>query len=234
MRSSKDARSRFRFLFWRTDFVGIAMIVSGLFILLVNFKVIPASDFVLPRALGILFIMGGLLFLFLTGAGGWLSWFVIPAGTLLTSGLVTLVFGLHRFITLPSAALFSVGVGLTFLAVFFTSRNHWWALLPAGTLFGLASWIVLGSRLPLVGWHPVTVIFFLGLSFTVVYLYSVQKRRMRWSLLTGSLIIVASLLYLLGLLLSRWSMLWPALLLLAGLSIALWIMLADRRKAGRG
>ena len=66
----RKAESRFRYLFWRTDFVGIAMIVSGLFFLLVNFKLIPASDFVLPRVLGILFIMIGLIFLFFSGADG--------------------------------------------------------------------------------------------------------------------------------------------------------------------
>ena len=59
----------FRFLFWRTDFVGIAMIVSGAFFLMVNFSLIPASGFVLPRVLGILFIMIGLIFLFFPGAG---------------------------------------------------------------------------------------------------------------------------------------------------------------------
>ena len=45
------------------------MIVSGVFFLLVNFKLIPASDFVVPRVLGILFIMIGLIFLFFSGRG---------------------------------------------------------------------------------------------------------------------------------------------------------------------
>ncbi|HYW82018.1 MAG TPA: hypothetical protein VFB30_02105, partial [Spirochaetia bacterium] len=86
----RRAEARLRILFWRTDFVGFAMIVSGLFFLLVNFKLIPASEFVVPRVLGILFIMIGLIFLFFSGAGRWLTWFVIPAGAFLTVGIVTL------------------------------------------------------------------------------------------------------------------------------------------------
>jgi hypothetical protein len=62
----------------------------------------------------------------------------------------------------------------------------------------------------------------------------VQKRRMRWSLLVGSIIVAVASLYLLGILLARWSALWPVLLLLAGLLVPLGIVLAERRKgAGR-
>ena len=71
---------------------------------------------------------------------------------------------------------------------------------------------------------------FLGLAFLIIWLYSVQKRRMRWSLLAGALVISAAFLYLLGILLARWSILWPVLLLLAGLLIPLWVLLVDRRR----
>ncbi len=228
MRKSPEA-SRYRFLFWRTEFVGIAMIVSGLFFLLVNFKVIPVSDFALPRVLGILFIMAGLMFLFFTGAGGWLSWFIIPAGILITGGVVTLILGTTLFLSLGSASLFSLGLGLTFLSVFFSRRNHWWALIPAGTCIGLAGWLEGGFLFPLVAAHPVFLVFALGVSFLVIYLYSVQKRRMRWSLFVGLLIAFLSFCYLLVLLLARWSMLWPVALLLLGLLVPAAILLLDRR-----
>src|SRR5512136_185582 len=98
----------FRNLFWRTDFVGIAMIVCGAFFLLVNFRLVPASGFVLPRVLGILFIMIGLIFLFFSGGRRCLTWFIIPAGAFLTVGIVTLVFGWNRFFSVDSASLFSL------------------------------------------------------------------------------------------------------------------------------
>jgi len=222
---------RFRFLFWRTDFVGVAMIVCGLFFLLVNFELIPVSDFVVARVLGIFFVMIGLLFLFFSGAGRWLTWFIIPAGAFLTVGIVTLVFGGNRFFSLDAASLFSVGLGLTFLTLFFFRRGHWWALIPAGAFMGLSVWVALGSRLPVIGWHPVAPLLFTGIAFLVIWLLSVQKSRMRWSLIVGVLVVSVSLLYLLGILLSRWSILWPAVLLVTGLLIPLGIALADRRRA---
>jgi hypothetical protein len=222
---------RFRFLFWRTDFVGVAMIVCGLFFLLVNFELIPVSDFVVARVLGIFFVMIGLLFLFFSGAGRWLTWFIIPAGAFLTVGIVTLVFGGNRFFSLDAASLFSVGLGLTFLTLFFFRRGHWWALIPAGAFMGLSVWVALGRRLPVIGWHPVAPLLFTGIAFLVIWLLSVQKSRMRWSLIVGVLVVSVSLLYLLGILLSRWSILWPAVLLVTGLLIPLGIALADRRRA---
>jgi hypothetical protein len=229
MRPHKGPDARLRFLFWRTDFVGIAMIVSGVFFLLVNFKLVPVSAFVLPRVLGILFIVVGLIFLFLSGAGSWLSWFIIPAGELITCGIVTLILGLDGIFTLDSAAFFAFGLGLSFLALFYSLRSHWWMLLPSGFSIGAAAGILAH---PLIGWHPVVPLFFLGAAFFVIYLYSVQRQRMRWSLLVGFIIVSVSFLYLLGILLARWSILWPVVLLLAGLLIPVWIIFIDRR-AGR-
>ena len=232
MKSHRRSEARLRFLFWRTDFVGIAMIVAGVFFLLVNFKIIPASDFVLPRVLGILFMVVGLIFLFLSGAGSWMSWFVIPAGAFLTCGIVTLILGLNMIFSLDAAGIFALGLGLTFLVLFSTLRSHWWMLLPAGVLVGCAAWIEAGSHSALIGWHPVIPLFCLGVAFVVIYLYSVQKRRMRWSLLVGFIVVSVSLLYLLGILLARWSILWPVILLLAGLLFPLWLLVAGLRSRG--
>jgi len=228
--SSRKGTPSDRFLFWRTDFVGVAMIVSGLFLVLVNFNLVPASSFVLPRFLGILFFLIGLLFLFFSGAGSWLTWFVIPAGAFITFGLATLVLGLNRFFSLESACLISLGFGLTFLTLFYTRTGDWWVLIPSGVFIGLAAWGTVGSRSPILGWHPVEVLFFLGLSFLVIYLIAVQKRRMRWSLLVGTIIVGASFLYLLGILVAHWSILWPVVLLLAGCLIPVIILLAERRR----
>ncbi len=233
MRPRRGTDARLRFLFWRTDAVGIAMIVSGLFFLLVNFKLIPVSDFVLPRVLGILFVVLGLVFTFLSGAGSWMSWFVIPAGALLSCGIVTLLLGLNRIISLDSAALFTFGLGLSFLVLFYSLRSHWWLLIPSGFCIGAAGWLAAASRTVLPGWHPVLPLFFLGAAFLVIYLYSVQRRRMRWSLLVGFIILCVSLLYFLLILLARWSILWPVVLLLAGVLVPLWIVFLDRRAGGR-
>jgi hypothetical protein len=206
------------------------MIVCGLFFLLVNFSLIPASDFVLSRVLGILFVMIGLIFLFFTGAGRWLTWFMIPAGAFLTVGIVTFVVGLNNLISPDSASMHALGLGLTFLALFYFRRGHWWVLIPAGLCIGISLWVAMGSHFPAFGWHPVAPVLFLGLSFLVIWVYSVQKKRMRWSLLVGAIIVTAAFFYLLGILLAKWSILWPVVLLLVGLLVPLWIVFADRRR----
>ena len=105
--------------------------------------------------------------------------------------------------------------------------------LPKTNFFiGCAVWIVMGSRVPVFGWHPIMPLACLGISFLFIWFYSVQKRRMRWSLIVGLIIVVAAFFYLLGVLLARWSILWPILLLLAGLLIPVWISLRDRRGTG--
>jgi hypothetical protein len=233
MRPRKGSDARLRFLFWRTDFVGIAMIVSGVFFLLVNFHLIPVSAFVLPRVLGVLFIVVGLIFLFLSGAGSWMSWFIIPAGELITCGIVTLILGLDGIFTLDAAASFAFGLGLSFLVLFYSLRSHWWMLIPSGFSIGAAATIVTGGHFSLIGWHPVALLFFLGAAFVVIYVYSIRGQRMPWSLLVGFIIVAVSFLYLLGILLARWSILWPVVLLLAGLLVPVWILFIDRRVAGR-
>jgi hypothetical protein len=230
MKRQVDVRQRDRFLFWRTDFVGIAMIVSGALLIAVNFGIVPASPFVLARVLGILSMVAGLVFLFFTGAGGWLMWFLIPAGVLFTIGVVTLVLGAGMFMRPTAAVLAATGFGVTFLSVFLTRRNQWWALIPAGAFLGTALWAFVGSRFPVIGWHPVPVVLGVGLSFFAIYLSAIQKRRMRWCLLAGSLVVAAALVYLLALLLARWMALWPLALVVAGLCVPAGLYLADWRR----
>ena len=220
-------------MFWRTDFVGVAMILCGLVFVLVNFKVIPVNDFVLTRVLGILAIMAGLIFLFLTGAGGGLFWFVIPAGASLTGGFVTLILGTGLFVSLTSAILCAFGIGATFLWIFLSKRNHWWALVPAFTLFGLGLWAIVGIEVPLIGYHPVALIFAVGASFLVAYASSVQKVRMRWSLVTGCIIVGLSICYTVAIFLARWSGLWPMVLLAVGVATPIVVLVMDRFKPAR-
>jgi len=230
MKRQADIRRRDRFLFWRTDFVGIAMMVSGALLLAVNFGIVPASPFVLARIFGILFILAALVFLFFTGAGGALGWLIIPAGILGTVGVVTLVLGARMFMSPVAAELAAAGLGLTFLAVFLTRRNHWWALIPTGAFLGMAVWAFVGPRFPVLGWHPVPVMFCVGLSFFAIYLSAIQKRRMRWCVLVGALVVAAALAWLLALLLARWLALWPLALVVVGVAAPAAFLLVDRRR----
>jgi hypothetical protein len=222
------------FIDWRTDVVGVAMVACGLFFLLVNFGVVRVSAFFLSRALGSLFITAGLAFLFFQGAGGGLFWFILPTGLSFSLGFLTMLMGFDRLLTLETAALLSAGAGLTFLAVFLSRKNHWWALITTGACIGVAGWLGGSSLIPVIGLHPVFPLFFTGLSFLAIYLSFVMKRKLRWSLITGAVLVASSLGYLLILLLSRWEMLWPAILLLVGVAIPVTLKVAGAGRRTRG
>src|SRR5512139_312048 len=82
---------------------------------------------------GLVFLAGGLVFLYLVFSGNW--WGVFPGMTLL--GLAALVlFGdqLGAF----GGLIFLGAIALAFWLVYILDRQRWWALIPAGVLSTLA------------------------------------------------------------------------------------------------
>ncbi|MEK7785856.1 MAG: DUF5668 domain-containing protein [Chloroflexota bacterium] len=83
--------------------------------------------------------------------------------------------------------LFAVA-GLAFLFVFFTNREHWWALIPGFTLLGLAA--TTGSQLLLSEfpgeWSGAIFLGAIGLSFWAVYL---ARRDNWWAIIPGGVLL---------------------------------------------
>jgi len=79
-----DKNPQDNFLFWKTGFVGVVLVLCGLFFLLMNFKLIPESGDLNNRVLGVLLFISGIVFTFFQGGGGGLFWFLIPAGVSFT------------------------------------------------------------------------------------------------------------------------------------------------------
>jgi hypothetical protein len=224
-----------RFLLWRTDFVGIVMFVSGILLLLNNFDILPGNVFVsktflIDRIIGILFLIIGIGFLFFQGAGGGLFWLIIPAGCFLTFGIDILIVDLNHLFSLYSLSFFFTGLGITFILLFLFQKNHWWALIPSGVLLGSASYFFISQLDSLIRYHPILILIGLSISFITIYLFSYQKEKMKWSLLTGLIIFSASLLYFVGIILFHWQVLLPFLIILLGVSLFIFIMLSDSKK----
>jgi hypothetical protein len=82
--------------------------------------------------------------------------------------------------------------GLTFLFVFATNQEHWWALIPGFTLMGLAVLIAFGDRMGV--WGGAFFLGSIGLSFWVIYLV---RRELWWALIPAgtltTLAVVAAL-----------------------------------------
>ncbi|HEQ71269.1 MAG TPA: hypothetical protein ENN69_02170 [Spirochaetia bacterium] len=204
------------FIFWKTGFVGISLILTGLFFLLINFSIIPVSGELHNRVLGILFFIMGIIFAFFQGGGGGLFWFIIPGGVSFTIGIITVIVGLDRLFTLFAFSIFCLGLAVTFLLVFLLRKREWWALLPAGALLGVSAWIWLAQAQPIIGYHPVALLFCTGNAFFAVYFFSVQRVKMRFALFTGMLVVAVSVFYYVILLFNEMTLLWPILLVIAG------------------
>ena len=198
------------------------------------------------RALwGIILIAAGTLFLLdtleITGGIGALSWALMFGA----SGLAVLLqFARTRtnvWLLIPGFALVSIAaviaisvlapaaddvlggplilgtIGLSFLLIYFSKREYWWAIIPGGALATLA--LVAGLS-PILDESAVAGVFFigLGLTFGLVHLLPGPQERMKWHLIPGAvlvavgLVIVAASASLLG-------TLFPAALVAAGVYV---------------
>lgn len=205
------------FIFWKTGFVGVALILSGVFFLLINFQVIPVSGEIHNRVLSILFFIIGIVFAFFQGAGRGLFWLIIPAGVAFTIGIITVIDGIDNLFSVFALSIFCLGLAVTFLLVFLLRKTEWWALLPAGALTGISAWIFLSSIQPVIGFHPVALIFFVGTAFVAIYFFSVQKKKMRFALITGLIIVGSAIIYYFIVVFNEYVLLWPILLVALGI-----------------
>ena len=168
---------------------GILLIVAGILALLQTWGIFPVA---INLFWAFLSGAGGLFFLFkfLTGRGHW--WPLIPAFTLLgLSPTIILAQFAPQVEDTWGGAIFLGMIGLAFGAVYFTDREHWWAVIPAGTLLTLALITVISSV------HVDTDgIFFLGLGLTFALLafLPTPRGRIKWAIIPAGLLLALGLL----------------------------------------
>lgn len=87
--------------------------------------------------------------------------------------------------------LFAAG-GLTFLYVYLRERDSWWAIIPAMTLLGIGSVIIITSASPRGGeeWTGAMFLAFLALAFWIVYL---RQRDAWWPLIPAGVLTTLAL-----------------------------------------
>jgi len=224
-------KSNNKLFFWRTGFMGVALILSGIFFLLTNFSVIPPVGYAVDRVIGILFFITGVVFAFFQGRGGGLFWFIIPAGVAFSFGSFTLVVGISKIFSLTAATILGIGFGTTFLIVFLLQKAQWWALLPTGSLYGVSLWISMVSIQPQISYHPVFLLLCIGVSFLCIYFFSVQKLKMRFALFTGSIIILSAVIYYFLIFFIEFKLFWAILLIVLGISIPIIFIIINKKSA---
>ena len=142
-------------------------------------------------AWAVLFVLGGLAFIYVMASDRSKWWAAIPGFTLLGIGALI---GLEEIAPRASdqigGALVLAGIGVSFLVVYLLNRSFWWAIIPMGVMFSLVALILLEPYM-----SESAVIFFLGLAatFGVLALMPINNgKRTNWPLFpAGGLLLVA-------------------------------------------
>ncbi|MCX7680501.1 MAG: hypothetical protein N2508_00790 [Anaerolineae bacterium] len=195
-----------------TTLGGIILIAMGLLFLLENLGVLRGA-FALLWAL--VFGVGGGLFLyvFLMDRARW--WAVIPGGALIGIMLMIALDQLAPDLSSEwGGAVFMACLGLAFWVVYLVAREHWWAIIPGGTMLTIALVIALSS---LEGFEPGGVFLLgLGLTFGLLALVPTREGRMKWPLIPAGVLTLIGLALLFAAA-DILSYLLPVALILAGL-----------------
>jgi hypothetical protein len=131
------------------------------------------------------------LYVFLTGLQTrW--WAAIPGFTLL--GFAATIFYdrfAPPFFSDIGGAVFLASIGASFIAIFFTNREKWWAIIPGGALLSVAS-VVLVSQAGISFLNPISVLFIgLGLTFGLLGLMSTYlNTNLRWAYIPSAILLV--------------------------------------------
>ena len=194
-------------LFW-----GFLLIVGGALLLLSNIGIIE----IVAPFWSIIFLIAGVGFLsvFISDRQHW--WALIPGIVFLA--LATIIFVNYTYPDLGSLIAPSIlfgGIGLSFVLIYFVDRENWWAIIPAGVLFTLATLTGLSNVLKGADFGGV---FFLGLALTffVVAVLPSHRGELRLAFIPGSILLVIGLLILATL--GQWiNIVGPSVLIIFGL-----------------
>lgn len=186
--------------------LGVLLVLGGILSLLDAIGVISNGSGIFW---GLVFTVGGLIFLYMliNNRENW--WAAFPAFTLL--GLAASSF-LPKSLDAYSGLVFFAGISLAFWWVYFTAPERWWAIIPAGVLLtlGIVSSVGDASGTATGG------LFFLGLGLTFILVAVLPGGASRsWALIPGTILLLFGA--LLGTLYSGLTnYLWPAILILLG------------------
>ena len=89
---------------------------------------------------------------------------------------------------------FLFGSGLSFLAIYIHDNRKWWAVVPGGVLFVLATIQVFDMLFYLrEGVYTFLFLFGIGLTFLYLYLVRDEKKQLQWAIFPAAVVILFSL-----------------------------------------
>lgn len=168
---------------------GVLLILAGALFLLQEFNIITNAFGVL---FAVLMAIAGAVFLYAYTTNRTQWWTLIPGVSLV--GLAVLIILGDLFPAYGGnwgGAIFLGGIGLSFLLIYLTNRDLWWAVIPAGVLLTLGAITVLDAYM-----DDVEGILFMGfgLTFALVGLVRTPQGRMTWALIPALVLVIFGLL----------------------------------------
>jgi hypothetical protein len=154
-------------------------------------------------------------------------WALIPGLAILVIAVAVLLAELELVAGYLVGAVILGGVGLPFLTIFISDRQHWWALIPGLTMFGTAVAVLL-EGLGVIEGETVGAIVVGGVSLGFIAIYLVDRRQW-WALIPGGIMGIIAFFLLLA---TAAEFVWPTALILLGL-LMLRGSLRGRRKESR-
>jgi len=161
--------------------IGVLLVVGGILSLLDVQGIISNASGIFW---GLIFVAGGLVFLFMlfSDPNNW--WAAFPGFTLL--GLAASSF-LPDSLEAYDGLVFFAGISMAFWWVYFSDRERWWAIIPAGVLLTLGIVSTLDNLTGLETGGS----FFLGLGLTFILVAILPGGSSRsWALIPGTVLLI--------------------------------------------
>jgi hypothetical protein len=185
---SSDGAAKRNTLLW-----GGGILVAGVFLLLVNSGTLDPYAPVWQYILAGLFGVGGIAFLILFVRDVVRWWPIIPAFTLLTTGVIIFLTTQAKLAGEMLGAILFFGVALAFAVIFLLDRRRWWAVIPGGVLLLVSATTALSTLQVRPNVLSATLFIGMGVVFLFVYLLGPLKREVWWALVPATALIAFGL-----------------------------------------
>jgi len=171
--------------------LGVLIIIIGFFALLQNFYLVDINSPLLISLL--MLIVGGICFRFYLAKDRSLWLLIIALITFFWGlGIFTYELGLISFYVKDHFLL--LGIGVSFVAVYFYNTKNWWAIIPGGCILVVFIVDLLDEIFYLQDGISAFLVFVgIGLIFLYLYLIHDEKNRLGWAIYPAIILILIGL-----------------------------------------
>jgi hypothetical protein len=174
---------------WRA-LVGVMLILFGSLALLQALDVVHLEGGLASWIFAAIFILGGLIFLYVllqSPKENW--WAAIPGCTLVGLGLMIALANIPNFIEEIGVGIFLASIGVSFIIILLIHRTFWWAIIPAGVMISVALLVGLSF---INGFDSPWLMFFgFAATFAAIALYTRQPgEKFHWAWIPALVFII--------------------------------------------